>query len=137
MQEWKRLQKGEAVEALGRTVQPQEVCGPARRGIRVVFSGDTAPCPALEAAARDADLLVCDATYAEEEQADEAAKYGHSTFSQSAGLAARAGARRLWLAHYSPRIKEPEEFLPLARAICPAAECGFDGKAVTLHFEEA
>lgn len=137
MQEWKRLQKGEAVEALGRTVQPQEVCGPARRGIRVVFSGDTAPCPALEAAARDADLLVCDATYAEEEQAGEAAKYGHSTFSQSAGLAARAGARRLWLAHYSPRIKEPEEFLPLARAICPAAECGFDGKAVTLHFEEA
>ena len=132
LRDWKRLQRGETVDG----VRPEMVCGPARRGIRVVFSGDTAPCPALETAARDADLLICDATYAGDELAAEAAKYGHSTFRQSAGLAARAGVRRLWLAHYSPRIKEPEEFLPLARAICPAAECGFDGKAVTLHFEE-
>ena len=137
LRDWKRLQQGEAVEAAGRTVHPGEVCGPARRGIRAVFSGDTAPCPALEEAARDADLLICDATYAEEEQAAEAARYGHSTFCQSAQLGARAGVRRLWLAHYSPRIKEPEESLPMAREICPAAECGFDGKSVTLRFEEA
>lgn len=103
----------------------------------MVFSGDTAPCPALEDAARDADLLICDATYADEALAPEAARYGHSTFRQTAALAARAGARRLWLAHYSPRIEDPEAALPLAQAVFPAAECGFDGKSVTLPFTES
>ena len=132
IRDWKRLQQGETVNG----VAPEQVCGPARRGIKVVFSGDTAPCPALEEAARDADLLICDATYDQDELAPEAARYGHSTFRQSAELAARAGVRRLWLAHYSPRIKEPEASLPLAQSICPAAECGFDGKTVSLRFEE-
>ena len=45
--------------------------------------------------------------------------------------------RRLWLAHYSPRIEDPEAFLPLVQSICPAAECGLDGKSITLRFEEA
>ena len=132
IRDWKRLQQGEAVNG----VAPEQVCGPARRGIKVVFSGDTAPCPALEEAARDADLLICDATADQGDLAPEAARYGHSTFRQSAELAARAGVRRLWLAHYSPRIKEPEASLPLAQSICPAAECGFDGKTVSLRFEE-
>ena len=132
IRDWKRLQQGETVNG----VAPEQVCGPARRGIKVVFSGDTAPCPALEEAARDADLLICDATYDQDELAPEAARYGHSTFRQSAELAARAGVRRLWLAHYSPRIKEPEASLPLVQSICPAAECGFDGKTVSLRFEE-
>ena len=137
VRDWKKLQQGETVELDGRTVAPGEVCGPARRGIKVVFSGDTAPCPALERAARDADLLICDATYDAEDLAPEAARYGHSTFRQTAALAARAGARRLWLAHYSPRIEDPEAALPLAQAAFPAAECGFDGKAVTLRFTES
>ena len=137
LRDWKRLQQGESLEVGGRTVGPGDVCGPARRGIKVVFSGDTAPCPALEDAARDADLLICDATYADEALAPEAARYGHSTFRQTAALAARAGARRCWLAHYSPRIEDPEAALPLAQAVFPAAECGFDGKSVTLPFTES
>ena len=136
VRDWKKLQQGERLTVNGRPVAPGDVCGPARRGIKVVFSGDTAPCPALEAAARDADLLICDATYDSEDLAPEAAKYGHSTFGQTAALAARAGVRRLWLAHYSPRIEDPQAALPLAQAACPAAECGFDGKAVTLRFCE-
>ena len=133
----KKWQPGAPGARNDRAVAPGEVCGPARRGIKVVFSGDTAPCPALERAARDADLLICDATYDAEDLAPEAAKYGHSTFRQTAALAARAGARRLWLAHYSPRIEDPEAALPLAQAAFPAAECGFDGKAVTLRFTES
>ena len=101
-------------------------------GIQVVL--DTVH---FDEAARDADLLICDATYADDALAPEAARYGHSTFRQTAALAARAGARRLWLAHYSPRIEDPEAALPLAQAVFPAAECGFDGKSVTLPFTES
>ena len=90
--DWKKLQHGETVQVREWEVTPAEVLGPPRRGLKFVFSGDTAPCPALEAAAQDADLLLCDATYAEPEQEAQAKQYGHSTFGQSAALAARAGA---------------------------------------------
>ena len=110
--------------------------GAPRKGLRFVFSGDSAPCPALEQAAQGADLLLCDATYALPEQQEQAAQWGHSTFGQSAALAAKAGVKRLWLVHYSPMITDPEEHLAQAQSIFPAAECGFDGKRITLHYEE-
>lgn len=135
--DWKLLQRGQTVTLDdGRTVRPEEVLGAPRRGLSFVFSGDTAPCPALEAAARGADLFVCEGTYSEPEQAEQARQYGHSTFGQSAQLAARAGARRLWLVHYSPMITDPEAVLPRAQEFFPAAECGFDGKRITLRFDE-
>ena len=51
-------------------------------------------------------------------------------------MAAKAGAKRFWLAHYSPMITDPEEYKQAAQEIFPAAECGFDGKTITLQFEE-
>ena len=75
--------------------------------------------------------------YAEPEQEAQAKQYGHSTFGQSAALAAKAGAKRLWLVHYSPMITDPEEELAQAQSLFPAAECGYDGKSITLQYEEA
>ncbi len=74
------LQKGQSVAVEGRTVQPAQVLGAPRKGLSVVFSGDTAPCPYYLQAAHDADLLICDATYALPEQEDQARQWGHSTF---------------------------------------------------------
>ena len=137
VQQWKLLQQGQSVLVKGCTVAPAEVLGAPRRGLSMVFSGDTAPCAALEQAAQGADLLICDATYALPEQEAQAAQWGHSTFGQSAALAARAGAHRLWLTHYSPMITDPEAYLPQAQSIFPAAVCGADGMQITLQYEEA
>ena len=137
VQQWKLLQKGQSVAVEGRTVQPAQVLGAPRKGLSVVFSGDTAPCPYYLQAAHDANLLICDATYALPEQEDQARQWGHSTFGQSATLAAQARAKRLWLTHYSPMITDPEEYAAQAQSIFPAAECGFDGKSITLQYEEA
>ena len=137
VQQWKMLQQGQSVAlADGSRAAPGSVLGPARQGLSFLFSGDTAPCAALEQAAAGVDLLLCDATYALPEQAAQAKQYGHSTFGQSAALAARAGAKRLWLVHYSPMITDPEEELAQARSLFPAAECGFDGKSIALQYEE-
>ena len=137
VQKWKLLQHGEPVVLDdGTTIEPVQVLGPPRRGLSVVFSGDTAPCAALEQAAQDTDLLLCDATYPDEEQAAQAKQYGHSTFRQDAELAARAGARRLWLVHYSPMITDPEAARPAAAEMFPAVECGFDGKQLILQYDE-
>ena len=138
VKQWKTLQHGESITLDGgRVIRPEAVLGPARQGLSFVFSGDTAPCPALEKAAAGADLLLCDSTYALPEQAAQAKQYGHSTFGQSAALAAKAGAKRLWLVHYSPMITAPEEELAQAQSLFPAAECGYDGKSITLQYEEA
>ncbi len=132
--QWKRLQAGQPVWVGERTVEPDEVLGPPRRGLKFVFSGDTTACPALESAAREADLLICEATYAEEDQAAMAAEHGHMTFSQAGALAARAGARWLWLCHFSQMIDDPAACIDIARARHPGAVCGADGMSLRLGF---
>ena len=134
---WKLLQRGQSIPLEnGAVVTPADVLGPARRGLRFVFSGDTAPCPALEQAAQNADLFLCDATYPDNEQEAQAKQWGHSTFAQGAAIAKKADVRRFWLMHYSPMILEPEAALPNAQAVFPAAECGFDGKQIILQYDE-
>ena len=68
------------------------------------------------------------------EQTDAAAKAEADR--KNAEIAAEAGVKRFWLAHYSPMITDPAEFLPLAQAVFSAAECGFDGKQIILQYEE-
>lgn len=131
---WRVLQGGASVNIDGNEVLPSDVMGPPRRGLKVVFSGDTMYCDSLVDAARDADLLICEATYGGNDQEAIAADYGHMTFAQAGLTAARAGAKRLWLTHFSQRITDPAEFLPNAAEVFPAAECGFDGKRLTLEF---
>lgn len=133
---WRTLQAGQSIFLGSRTIRPESVCGPERPGLKAVFTGDTAPCDAVEAASRHADLLIMDATYPNDSHDGKAALYGHSTFTQSAALASRAGVKRLWLTHYSAMITDPAEHLAAAQAHFPAAECGSDGKSLLLTFRE-
>lgn len=134
--QWRFLQKGETVQLGDITVTPEQVMGPPRKGLKFVFSGDTAKCETLVGAARDADLLICEATYGENEQAQLAIDHGHMNFAQAAQTAAEAGAKQLWLAHYSQMIENPEDYLENAREFFPQTQCGTDGKQCTLVFEK-
>lgn len=96
------LQRGETVEGQAGPVTPDRVMGPSRPGRTVVITGDTAPSPATVSAAADADLLVHDASFAEEE-AQRAAETGHSTVGQAAAVAAEAHVKLLALVHISSR----------------------------------
>jgi len=96
------LQRGETVEGEAGPVAPGQVMGPSRPGRTIVISGDSAPSPATVSAAADADLLVHDASFAEEE-AQRAEETGHSTMRQAAGVAAEAHVKLLALVHISSR----------------------------------
>ncbi|HEX2708709.1 MAG TPA: ribonuclease Z [Solirubrobacterales bacterium] len=96
------LQRGEEVRGAGGPVTPEQVMGPGRAGRTVVLTGDTAPSPATVAAAADAELLVHDASFAEEE-VQRAAETGHSTAGQAAAVAAEAHVKLLALVHISSR----------------------------------
>jgi ribonuclease Z len=93
-----RLQEGEVVDG----VHPDQVMGEPRRGRRIVLAGDTAPCEMTRLVAFEADLLVHEATFLDEE-ADRAAETRHSTARQAAELAAAAAVTMLALTHISPR----------------------------------
>jgi ribonuclease Z len=93
-----RLQGGEEVDG----VRPDQVMGEQRRGRKVVLTGDTAPCEMTRLVAWEADLLVHEATFMDED-AERAAETRHSTAAQAAELAAAADVRMLALTHISPR----------------------------------
>ncbi len=93
-----RLQRGETVGG----VTPDQVVGETRPGRRIVLSGDTAPCQAVEVHAHGADVLVHEATFLADERA-RARQTFHSTAGQAAELARDAGVRLLALTHLSTR----------------------------------
>jgi ribonuclease Z len=96
------LQRGEEVRGGSGTVSPDDVVGAPRPGRTVVLTGDTAPSPATVAAAADAELLIHDASFAEEE-VQRAAETGHSTVGQAAAVAREAHVKMLALVHISSR----------------------------------
>jgi ribonuclease Z len=96
------LQRGETVGGSAGAVRPGDVMGEARPGRTVAITGDTAPCHATVEAARGAELLVHDASFAEEE-AQRAADTGHSTVGQAAAVAREAEVKMLALVHISSR----------------------------------
>ena len=91
---------------------------------------------ALEAAARDADLLCMDATYADDADLPKARLYGHTTCREAGKLAAAAAVRRLWLTHYSAAVTDTAPGLAAARTAYPLALAGYDGMAQELEFDK-
>lgn len=96
------LQRGEEVEGQSGPVRPDEVMGKARPGRTIALTGDTAPCHSTVQAAADAELLIHDASFSEEE-VQRAADTGHSTVSQAASVAREAHVKMLALVHISSR----------------------------------
>ena len=101
----------------GRVVQPDDVLGSEIPGAKLVFVGDTGRTDDLVKVAQNADALVIEATYLDEE-ADMARRFGHITAGQAAQLAAKANVHRLYLTHLSRRYRD-QDVLDEARAIFP------------------
>lgn len=133
-----KLQKGEPVTLPdGREVKPEDVLGAARAGRRLVISGDTRPCASVVKAAKDADLLVHESTFSDDEQA-RALETRHSTAREAARVAKEAGVRRLVLTHLSSRHDtDPGKLLAQAREEFKGpVEVAFDGLTVELPLRD-
>jgi ribonuclease Z len=132
---WGKIHRGESVTLDdGRVVQPSELVGPRRPGRSVVITGDTRPCDSTADAARNADLLIHEATFGDEE-AERAVETGHSTAREAGVLAKRAGCRRLLLTHFSARYsRDASELEAQARAEFSEVTIGKDGMEVEVPF---
>ena len=123
---YRQLQLGNDV-ALddGRTIRSRDVVGPPRRGRRIAFCTDTRPCDAAIELARDADLLIHEATYAND-HANEARERFHATAEEAARVASLANVRSLVLTHISARYDDTSTLQCEAAAIFPSTGVASD-----------
>ncbi len=135
---WGKIHRGEAITLDdGRVIESSVLVGPARPGRTVVITGDTRPCAATIEAARDADLLVHEATFGDEE-AERAIETGHSTAREAAQVAREAGVLRLILTHFSARYSRDSLVLDReARQVFSELVIGKDGMEIDVPFRDA
>jgi len=132
---WGRIHKGQSVTLDdGRVIEPSELVGPSRAGRRVVFTGDTRPAASTIEISTDADLLIHEATFSDEEQ-ERAVETGHATSREAAEVAAKAGVKQLVLTHLSARYSvNAADLLQQAKDVFPQTIVARDGFEIDVPF---
>ncbi len=118
----------------GRRITPDQVLGPVQKGVKVVLTGDTGKTDDILEACRDADALVIESTYLEEET-EMARQFSHLTARQAAELAVKAGVKKLIITHISRRYRE-KDVLKEAQAIFPNTVVARDFDSFQIKREE-
>lgn len=135
---WGRIHKGESITLEnGKVIEPSVLVGPTRSGRTIVITGDTRPCAATIEAATNADLLIHEATFGDEDQA-RAAETMHSTAREAATVAKMAGVRTLVLTHFSARYsRDTSELAAEARtAFTGTLLMAKDGMEIDVPYRE-
>jgi ribonuclease Z len=103
------LERTGRIQHEGKIIRVEEVTVP-RQGSAFAFVMDTRPCQGALELAKNADLLVMEATYTSEHH-DLAGLYFHSTAEDAARTALEAGAHKLALGHFSQRYSDAQQHL--------------------------
>ncbi len=135
---WGQIHAGKPVTLDdGTEIKPEALVGESRPGRKVVLTGDTKPCESVVEASHEADLLIHEATFGDEE-ADRADETSHSTAAGAAKVALAARVRRLVLTHVSARYsRDVEPLLEEARAVFPETIVAKDGMTIDVPFPDA
>jgi ribonuclease Z len=135
---WGKLQRSQSVTLDdGTVVTPETIVGLARAGRKLVYTGDTRPSVATIDMATGADLLIHEATFAEEE-VERAKETLHSTAKEAAEVARAAGVRKLALTHLSARYsRDPSPLLVEAREVFPETVIAKDGLEIDVPYRES
>lgn len=136
LQYWNRLQHGETIREEGAVYRPRMVMGPERRGLKLLYATDTRPVDAIVKNGKDADLMILEGMYGSEEKLQHVKERKHMLMQEACILAKEAGAKELWLTHFSPAENHPKDYQPQVDAIFPGTVIPRDGQQTTLHFEE-
>lgn len=103
----------------GRVIGPEDVLGPLQRGTKLIVVGDTGRTDDLVEVSRDADGLVIEGTYLDED-VEMARQFSHMTARGAAELALKAGVKQLILTHISRRYREKDVITEL-QSVLPSA----------------
>jgi ribonuclease Z len=131
-----QLQAGCEIELDGVIIKPEQVLGPPRKGVKMVFSGDTIPQESMVEFARDVDLLIHEATFSKK-YADKAEENGHTIAEDAARIAKDANVEQLMLTHISNRYTDSNELLNEAKEIFENTVYAHDFMTVIIENKKA
>ncbi|KUO79043.1 MAG: ribonuclease Z [Desulfosporosinus sp. BRH_c37] len=133
---WNSLQQGVIITLEGKTVSPEMVLGETRKGIKVCYCTDTRPTEGLVEFIKDSDLFICEGMYGDEDNLQKAVQKKHMMFSEAGLLAKQGRVNEFWLTHYSPSIREPDEYLENVRTLFTNALAGKDMLTKTFKYAD-
>ncbi|MDE1849838.1 MAG: ribonuclease Z [Candidatus Micrarchaeota archaeon] len=113
-----------------RAIRIEDVTVP-KVGKKIVYATDTRPVAATVKASKGADLLIHESSYSDRER-KLATERKHSTAAEVAGIAKRAGVRRLVLTHISARYKDSDVLEKEARKLFKNTAAATDGYIITV-----
>lgn len=111
-----QLQAGHSITLDGKEIKPEQVLGPPRKGVQLVYSGDTIPQEQMITFAKEVNLLIHEATFAKE-YSDKAIENGHTISEDAARIAKQAQVEQLILTHLSNRYTTSEPLEEEAKEI--------------------
>ncbi len=111
-----KLQDGNPVIIDGHEILPEQVLGPPRSGVKLVYSGDTIPQENMIYFAKDVNVLIHEATFSNEYK-EKAIENGHTIAEDAALIAKNANVQQLILTHLSNRYTSSETLEKEAKAI--------------------
>ena len=123
----KKLKKEGKIEMDGREIKIEDI-GYVKKGLKAVYSGDTRPCENIVKISKDADLLIHDGTFMEEDIGSKS----HADVKGAARLAKEANVKNLILTHISRRYQDTKEIEEQAREVFPKAVVAKDMMKVKL-----
>src|SRR3989344_3203638 len=125
-----KLQDGETIEFKGKKITPEDA-SETTKGKKLTIIPDTALCKECIELADEADILIAEATYAND-LSEKAEKYKHLTAGQAGLIANKANAKKLILTHFSQRYKNTQQIEEDARTVFDNVIAAKDFMRVTL-----
>ncbi|MEM5790644.1 MAG: ribonuclease Z [Candidatus Aenigmatarchaeota archaeon] len=122
----RKLKKDKEAIYKGRKINIEDV-GKIKKGLKIVYSGDTKPCDNMIKISMDADLLIHDATFLEEQEGK-----AHADVKQAAKIAKKANVKQLILTHISRRYTDAKKLEEEAKKIFENTKVAHDFMKVIL-----
>jgi len=119
-----KLQEGKSIVWNGKKVDVKKATNIVKGG-KITVINDSVPCKGADILAKNANLLICEATYSSELK-NKGLEYWHMTAEQAAKLAKRGNVKKLVLTHFSARYKDSEELRKDAKGCFNNVICAYD-----------
>jgi ribonuclease Z len=112
-----KLVDGKSIKIGKKTIKPDDLTF-VQKGKKIGFISDTGMCKGCLQIAKEADILICEATYHSELE-EKSEEYKHLTAKNAALIASQSDSQKLILTHFSARYKDVHELLDEASTIFP------------------
>lgn len=133
IQMWKVLHAGESITLDdGTVVTTDMVTDSPRKNVKITYVTDTLPFDDIPNLAFRSNLFICEGMYGDETQKQSMNEKRHMLMQDACKISSLAEVDELWLTHYSPAMKNPNEYRQALCKIFPNTIISKDGQKASL-----